>query len=120
MSETPVAPAAATPAAPALKLNALQMLQQQFQEYLAQREQAIARVHAVDGAIQAVQQTIVKLQAEAAKGVAAAAALKAPVVAPATIEPDETKVIDPLGKTDEVESEVNPKVVSIDSAKKTV
>jgi hypothetical protein len=48
-------------------LNAIQLIEQEIGNFLKQREQAIANVHAVDGAIQAAQHLVAKLKAEAAK-----------------------------------------------------
>ena len=75
MSDTPATPAApvaapvAAPAAaaPAPKLNAIQLIEQEIGNFLRQREQAVANVHAVDGAIQAAQRLLGILKAEAAK-----------------------------------------------------
>ena len=67
MSETPATPATpATPVVPATApapaptqpvvakkpLNAIQVIEQQIVTYFQQKEQAIANVHALDGAIQ--------------------------------------------------------------------
>jgi len=60
MSETP-----ATPVAP--KLNAIQVIERELGNFFKQREQAVANVHAVDGAIQASQHLLATLKAEAAK-----------------------------------------------------
>jgi hypothetical protein len=49
------------------KLSAIQMIEQEIGQFFKQREQAIANVHAVDGAIQAYQQLLAKLRAEAVK-----------------------------------------------------
>ena len=79
MSETPVtpevpvapavvaAPAPAQPAAAKKPLNALQICEQQIKVFFQQKEQAIANVHAIEGAIQAAQHLVGKLKAEAAK-----------------------------------------------------
>jgi len=56
-----------TPATPAPKLNAIQVIEQEIVNFAKQREQAIANVHAVDGAIQAAQHLKSLLIAEAAK-----------------------------------------------------
>lgn len=53
------------PVAP--KLSALQMIEQEIGQFFKQREVAIANIHALDGAIQAYQQLMGKLRAEAAK-----------------------------------------------------
>ena len=63
--ETPVAPVAAAP-----KLNAIQVIEQQIKVFFQQKEQAIANVHALEGAIQASQQmlaTLKSIEAEAKK-----------------------------------------------------
>jgi len=77
MSSTPVGPVAATAAAvatqgtanvaPAPKLTAIQIIEQELAGFFKQREQAIANVHAVEGAIQAGQLLLSKLKAAAAK-----------------------------------------------------
>lgn len=79
MSSNPVAPAAPTapaPKAPAKPLSAIQIIEQEIVNFFKQREQAIANVHAVDGAIQASQSLLARLKVEEAK---AAAAIKADV-----------------------------------------
>ena len=70
-TDTPVVPVAGTPA-PAQKLNAIQLIEQELSTFFKQREQAIANVHAVDGAIQATQHLLGKLKAEVAKAEAEA------------------------------------------------
>lgn len=76
MSELPVAPAppaaalapAAGPAAaPAKPLNAFQIVEQELVGYIRQREQQIANLHAIEGAIQGAQKLVGILKAEAAK-----------------------------------------------------
>lgn len=76
MSNSPIAPVTGTPVpvatapapvAPAPKLNAIQLIEQEIGNFIKQREQAIANVHAVEGAIQAAQFLLGKLKAEAAK-----------------------------------------------------
>ena len=62
MSETQAAPGA-----PAPKLNAIQVVEREIENFAKQREQAIANVHAVDGAIQAAQHLRQLLVAEANK-----------------------------------------------------
>lgn len=89
MSDTPqaVSPvASATSAAPAApKLNAIQILEQELVNYLQQREQAIANVHAIDGAIQSAKGLIARFKTEAAKAEAAAK------TAVSTVEADASK-----------------------------
>jgi hypothetical protein len=75
----PIAQAAA--AAPAPKKNAIQILEEEMVAYIRQREQVIANVHALDGAIQATQGLLSKLRAAAAK-------------AAETVEEDTTKAVD--------------------------
>ena len=66
MSDVTATPAVATaPAAP--KLNAIQIIEREIGNFFKQREQAVANVHAVDGAIQASQHLLAALKAEAAK-----------------------------------------------------
>jgi hypothetical protein len=62
---------AAQQAAPK-KLNAIQIVEQEIGNFIRQREQAIANVHAVEGAIQAAQRLLKLLQDEAAKAEAEA------------------------------------------------
>jgi hypothetical protein len=71
MSSTPVVPVAGTPA-PAQKQNAIQLIEQELVGFFKQKEQYVANVHAVDGAIQATQHLLGKLRAEAAKAEAEA------------------------------------------------
>lgn len=74
MSTSPAVPVAQVgTAAPApVKLTAIQLIEQEIESFLRQREQAIANVHAVDGAIQAARHLVAKLQAEAVKAEAEA------------------------------------------------
>ena len=58
---TQVPPIAGTPA-PAPKLNAIQIIEQEIGNFIKQREQAVANVHAVEGAIQAAQHLLGKLK----------------------------------------------------------
>jgi hypothetical protein len=68
MSTTPVSPVAGTPAPAApVKLNAIQVIEQEIGNFTKQHVQAIANVHAVEGAIQAAQHLLARLKAEAAK-----------------------------------------------------
>lgn len=73
---TPALPVAGTPApvatpapapTPAPKLTAIQIIEQEISNFFRQKEQAVANVHAVEGAIQAGQHLLAKLKAEAAK-----------------------------------------------------
>lgn len=64
----PVIPTEAPVATPApVKLNAIQVIEQKLVEFIKQREQAIANVHAVEGAIQGAQNILATFRAEAAK-----------------------------------------------------
>lgn len=80
MSEVNATPVAAPAAefgggvsqAPAKPLTAIQMLEQELANFFKQREQAIANVHAVEGAIQATQHLLMKLRAEEIKAIDAA------------------------------------------------
>jgi len=74
MSDSQVAPVAGTPApvAPAAPKSAIEIIEQEIQGFLKQREQAIANMHAVEGAIQAANFLLSKLRAEAAKAEAEA------------------------------------------------
>ena len=63
----------ATPAPVAPKaLTAIQLIEQELGNFFKQKEQAIANVHAVEGAIQAGQVLLFKLKAEIAKAEAEA------------------------------------------------
>lgn len=48
-------------------MGAIQTIETELVAFFKQREQAIANVHAVDGAIQAAQHLLAKLRAEEAK-----------------------------------------------------
>jgi hypothetical protein len=87
MSEATATPATAVPSAPtaapvpgpvvvapAKPKNAIQIIEEEIANFFRQKEQAIANVHAIDGAIQAGQVMLGKLKAEAAKAIAAAEA----------------------------------------------
>lgn len=68
MSTSPVAPVAATAVpVPAPKLNAIQILERDLAEFIRNREQAIANLHAVNGAIQGAERILADLKTEAAK-----------------------------------------------------
>ena len=62
-----VLPGAGTPAAAAKPLTAIELVEQELGNFFRQREQAIANVHAVDGAIQSTQHLLAKLKAEVEK-----------------------------------------------------
>ena len=65
---TPVPVATPTPApVTAPKLTAIQIIEQEIVTFFRQKEQAVANVYAVEGAIQAGQHLLAKLKAEAAK-----------------------------------------------------
>ena len=93
-----------TPAtqAPAPNLNAIQIIEQDIVRFFQQKEQAIANVHAIEGAIQATQHLLARLKAEA---------LKAETEAKKLAGEAETEVKTVVG-------EVESKVVSIESAVK--
>jgi hypothetical protein len=70
MGDTPATPGVGTPAPvqqQAPKLTAIQLIEQELGNFIKQREQAVANVHAVEGAIQAAQHLLAKLKQEAAK-----------------------------------------------------
>ena len=73
--------ATAAPVAPSPKLNSIQLIEQEVVNFFKQKEQAIANVHAVEGAIQAAQFLLAKLKAEAAKAEAEVAKVAGEVVA---------------------------------------
>lgn len=100
MSETPasqvgVSTGAANTQAPAPKLTAIQLIEQQIKDYVRQREQAIANVHAIEGAIQAAQQLAGKLSAiEAeAKNLASTLVTKVEADAKEAVAAIESKVV---------------------------
>ena len=114
---TVAAPAASAAAAPAKPRTAIQVIEQEIVGYFKQREEAIARVHAIDGAIQSGQHILMTMKAEAAKGIAlvqtGAKAVVAEVKAEAVAVAD--KVETEVGT---LVKDVESKVVSIESAKK--
>lgn len=67
MPARPAVPAAAAASKPAPKLNAIQIIEQEIQNFERQRQQHVANVHAAEGAIQASQHLLNRLKAEAAK-----------------------------------------------------
>lgn len=75
MSETPAVPVAAPQVLPALPpgagkakpLTAIQLIEQEIGNFFRQKEQAIAQVHAIDGAIQAANVLVAKLKAAEAE-----------------------------------------------------
>ena len=119
MSETPATPA--TPVVPATApapaptqpvvakkpLNAIQVIEQQIVTYFQQKEQAIANVHALDGAIQASQQMLAKLKAIEAE------AKKLATEAVTAVETEATKAV---AGVEAVAKEVKSNVVSISDA----
>ena len=104
MSDTPATPAVVSPSPtpvagiPAPKLNAIQIIEQELFNFFKQREQAVANVHAVDGAIQGAQKLLGILKAEAAK---------AEVEAKKLLADAQTEVT-------EVEGEVKAEVVKVE------
>ena len=103
------APAAAAPAKPR---TAIQIIEQEIVGYFKQREEAIARVHAIDGAIQSAQHILMALKAEAAKGIDDLKKWAQPVPRSETIAGEVETAVEPVAK------DVESKVVSIESAKK--
>ena len=104
------APAAAAPAKPR---TAIQIIEQEIVGYFKQREEAIARVHAIDGAIQSAQHILMALKAEAAKGIALVEkGAKAVVAETEKIAGEVETAVETVAK------DVESKVVSIESAKK--
>lgn len=121
---TVAAPAAPAAAAPAKPRTAIQVIEQELAGYFKQREEAIARVHAIDGAIQSAQHLLMALKAEAAKGIALVQTGAKAVVAEAEKIAGEVKT-EAVAVADKVETEIETiaedlksKVVSIESAKK--
>ena len=101
MSDVQATPAVATApaAAPAPKLNAIQLIEQELGNFIKQREQAIANVHAVEGAIQAAQRMLAVLKSEVLKAEAEAKKLVGEVESEFTklegeAKAEVTKVID--------------------------
>ena len=103
------APAAAAPAKPR---TAIQISEQEIVGYFKQREEAIARVHAIDGAIQSAQHILMALKAEAAKGIDDLKKWAQPVPRSENIAGEVETAVETVAK------DVESKVVSIESAKK--
>ena len=103
------APAAAAPAKPR---TAIQIIEQEIVGYFKQREEAIARVHAIDGAIQSAQHILMALKAEAAKGIDDLKKWAQPVPRSENIAGEVETAVETVAK------DVESKVVSIESAKK--
>jgi hypothetical protein len=82
-TDTPVVPGVGTPAAaaPEPPKTAIQIIEQDLINFYKQKEQAIANVHAIDGAIQSTQMLLGKLKAEVLKGEAWAKAEAEKVIA---------------------------------------
>lgn len=121
---TAAAPAAPAAAAPAKPRTAIQVIEQELAGYFKQREEAIARVHAIDGAIQSGQHILMALKAEAAKGITLVEKGAKAVVAEVEKIAAEVKA-EAVAVADKVETEVETiakdaesKVVSIESAQK--
>ena len=105
-------PAAAV-AAPAKPRTAIQVIEQELAGYFKQREEAIARVHAIDGAIQSGQHILMALKAEASKGIALVEkGAKAVVAETEKIAGEVETAVETVAK------DVESKVVSIESAQK--
>ena len=82
---TPSSPVVATAAAaPAPKLNSIQLIEQEIGNFFKQKEQAIANLHALDGAIQAAQHLVAVLKTAAAKAEAEAVKIAGEVKTEAT------------------------------------
>ena len=64
---TATAVATPVPAAPAAPKSAIQLIEEQIVGFIKQREQAIANVHAVEGALQGAQHLLTLLKNEAVK-----------------------------------------------------
>jgi hypothetical protein len=69
---SPAGVVSAKPAEAPAKLSAIQQVEQEILSFFQQREQAIARLHAVEGAIQAGQHILAKLKAGEATAIAEA------------------------------------------------
>ena len=109
---TVAAPAAPAAAAPAKPRTAIQVIEQELTGYFKQREEAIARVHAIDGAIQSAQHILMALKAEAAKGIDDLKKWAQPVPRSENIAGEVETAVETVAK------DVESKVVSIESAKK--
>jgi DNA repair ATPase RecN len=75
--------AAAVPAAPAKPLTAIERIEAEIAGWVKQHEQAVANVHAVEGAIQGGQRLLAMLKAEEAKAIAEAKKVGADITAEA-------------------------------------
>jgi hypothetical protein len=65
VTQTPVVATAAPVAAP--KLNAIQIVEKELENFTQQHLQAVSNVHALEGAIQAARHLMAKLSAAAAE-----------------------------------------------------
>jgi hypothetical protein len=103
-AETPATPVAGTPApaaAPAPALNAIQRIEAEIVTFVKQREQAVANVHAVEGAIQGAQHLLAILKNDFAKAEAEAKKLLGEVKPEAeagihVVEADAKKIVDAI------------------------
>ena len=97
---TPSSPVVATAAAaPAPKLNSIQLIEQEIVGFFKQKEQAIANLHALDGAIQAAQHLVAVLKTAAAKAEAEAVKIAGEVKTDAEkvateVKTEATKIVD--------------------------
>lgn len=109
MSSSVAAPVS-TPTPVAAKPNAIQILEKELAQFIAQRVEAISRVHALEGAIQSTQHLIVVFKAELAKAEAEASKIEAAVVA--DVKSVEAKVEAAVTK---VETEVKSVVTAVEA-----
>lgn len=72
VGSTEVSTAPVAPVVVPQKMNAIQLIEHELMGFIKQREQAVANVHAIEGAIQAAQHLLGKLRAEFAKAEAEA------------------------------------------------
>lgn len=114
MSSSAVTPVS-TPTPVAVKPNAIQILEKELAQFIAQRVEAISRVHALEGAIQSTQHLIAVFKAEIAKAEAEASKVEAAVVA--DVKSVEAKV-EAEAKT--IETKVEAAVTKVETEVKSV
>jgi hypothetical protein len=112
MSEaTAATPTVTATPAPAKQPSAIQLLEAELVNFVRQKEQTIANLHVIDGAIQATQVLIGKFKAEIAKAEAEAKKLAEEGIAEVEKLAGEAET-----EAEHVATEVKDKVVSIASA----
>ena len=80
--------------APAKPLTAIQLIEKEINNFIQQRESAIANLRMIEGAIQGAQHLIGKLRGEAAKAAAAAGAVEGAADAASTVLAETAVLVD--------------------------